>query len=87
MARDTRGGDRHRNPAVQFRPGAETRAWLDELSEVTGRPVNQLAASAVELYRLKPEIINALLDLIERAERIGDDASDVDALLTKVRQA
>jgi hypothetical protein len=47
--------DRHKHHPIRFRPPETDRAWLQDLAERTGRPVNAILTEALSLYRTRCE--------------------------------
>lgn len=52
---DSRPGDRHRHPAIGYRPPEEIRPLLEAHMEQTGRGASAVITQALREYFAKPE--------------------------------
>ena len=43
--------DRHKTPPLTFRPPADLRAWLAEVSKATGRAIGAIIIDALREYK------------------------------------
>lgn len=43
--------DRHKTPPLTFRPPADLRAWLAEVSKTTGRAIGAIIIDALREYK------------------------------------
>lgn len=67
--------DRHKHPAIAFRPPEHDRRWLAEYAESAGRPVNAVIAEALAAYRKRIEA--AELRAARSVREQVSEASDV----------